>query len=120
MHNRARIIVQVTIYRRLRIGRDGYLDQSEACDISYIVREYGRSIFDTGSRYVQCIFMIYQMSSNMIGLFHDNLGHRVIFFNSFIATMIHVIILGCITSANGGYVFGRDGLFAVCTFSRIT
>ena len=27
------IIVQVTIYRRLRIGRDGYLDQSEAYDI---------------------------------------------------------------------------------------
>ena len=30
----ARILVQVTIYRRLRIGRDGHLDQSEACDIS--------------------------------------------------------------------------------------
>ena len=31
---RARILVQVTIYRRLRIGRDGHLDQSEAYDIS--------------------------------------------------------------------------------------
>ena len=31
---RARILVQVTIYRRLRIGRDGHLDQSEAHDIS--------------------------------------------------------------------------------------
>ena len=31
---RARIFVQVTIYRRLRIGRDGHLDQSEAYDIS--------------------------------------------------------------------------------------
>ena len=29
----ARIIVQVTIYRRPRIGRDGHLDQSEAYDI---------------------------------------------------------------------------------------
>ena len=33
----ARILVQVTIYRRLLIGRDGHLDQSEAYDISYIV-----------------------------------------------------------------------------------
>ena len=35
-HNtaRARILVQVTIYRRLLIGRDGHLDQSEAYDIS--------------------------------------------------------------------------------------
>ena len=31
---RARILVQVTIYRRLLIGRDGHLDQSEAYDIS--------------------------------------------------------------------------------------
>ena len=30
----ARVLVQVTMYRRLRIGRDGHLDQSEACDIS--------------------------------------------------------------------------------------
>ena len=29
----ARILAQVTIYRRLLIGRDGHLDQSEACDI---------------------------------------------------------------------------------------
>ena len=29
----ARILVQVTIYRRLLIGRDGHLDQSEAYDI---------------------------------------------------------------------------------------
>ena len=29
-----RIRVQVTIYRRLRIGRDSHLDQSEAYDIS--------------------------------------------------------------------------------------
>ena len=28
------ILVQVTIYHRLRIGRDGHLDQSEAYDIS--------------------------------------------------------------------------------------
>ena len=32
--SRARILVQVTIYRRLLIGRDGHLDQSEAYDIS--------------------------------------------------------------------------------------
>ena len=32
--SKARILVQVTIYRRLRIGRDGHLDQSEAYDIS--------------------------------------------------------------------------------------
>ena len=31
---RGRILVQVTIYRRLRIGRDGHLDQSEAYDVS--------------------------------------------------------------------------------------
>ena len=31
---RARILVQVTIYHRLLIGRDGHLDQSEAYDIS--------------------------------------------------------------------------------------
>ena len=30
----AHILVQVTIYRRLRIGRDDHLDQSEAYDIS--------------------------------------------------------------------------------------
>ena len=30
----ARVLVQVTIYCRLRIGRDGHLDQSEAYDIS--------------------------------------------------------------------------------------
>ena len=29
-----RILVQFTIYRRLLIGRDGHLDQSEAYDIS--------------------------------------------------------------------------------------
>ena len=31
---RAPTLVQVTIYRRLLIGRDGHLDQSEAYDIS--------------------------------------------------------------------------------------
>ena len=30
----AYILVQVTINRRLRIGRDGHLDQSEAYDLS--------------------------------------------------------------------------------------
>ena len=30
---RGRILVQVTIYRRLLIGRDGHLDQSEAYNI---------------------------------------------------------------------------------------
>ena len=39
--SRLRILVQVTIYRRLLIGRDGHLDQSEAYDISQRVREYG-------------------------------------------------------------------------------
>ena len=34
-----RILEQVTIYRRLRIGRDGYFDQSEAYDISTIYRD---------------------------------------------------------------------------------
>ena len=34
---RARILVQVTIYLRLPIGRDGHLDQSEAYDISQLV-----------------------------------------------------------------------------------
>ena len=30
----SRILEQVTIYRRLQIGRDGHIDQSEAYDIS--------------------------------------------------------------------------------------
>ena len=34
IHIRARILVQVTIYRRPLIGRDGHPDQSEAYDIS--------------------------------------------------------------------------------------
>ena len=34
LRTRGRILVQVTIYRRLLIGRDGHLDQSEAYDIS--------------------------------------------------------------------------------------
>ena len=38
---RARILVQVTIYRRLRIGRDGRLDQSGAYDVSQLVRKCG-------------------------------------------------------------------------------
>ena len=33
-YGRVRILVQVTIYRRLLIGRDDHLDQSEAYDIS--------------------------------------------------------------------------------------
>ena len=33
-HSWACILVQVKIYRRLLIGRKGYLDQSEAYDIS--------------------------------------------------------------------------------------
>ena len=33
LQTRARILVQVTIYRRLLIGRDGHLDQSKAYDI---------------------------------------------------------------------------------------
>ena len=33
-HSRAHILIQVTLYRRLRIGRDGHLDQSEAYDMS--------------------------------------------------------------------------------------
>ena len=41
-----RILVQVTIYRRLLIGRDGHLDQSEAYDISQLVREYGPRVAD--------------------------------------------------------------------------
>ena len=34
MQHWGRILVQVTINRRLRIGRDDHLDQSEAYDIS--------------------------------------------------------------------------------------
>ena len=40
----ARILKQVTIYRRRLISRDGYLDQSEAHDISQPVRAYGSRI----------------------------------------------------------------------------
>ena len=35
------MIVQITIYRMLLIGRDGLLYQSEAYDISQLVRKYG-------------------------------------------------------------------------------
>ena len=42
-----RILVQATIYRRLLIGRDGHLDQSEAYDILQLVREYGQSHLKT-------------------------------------------------------------------------
>ena len=38
------ILLQVAIYRRLLIGRNGHLDQSEAYDISQLVREYGTCI----------------------------------------------------------------------------
>ena len=41
LQSRARILVQVTINRRPLIGRDGHLDQSEAYDLSQLVREYG-------------------------------------------------------------------------------
>ena len=41
-----RILVQVTIYRRLLIGRDGRLDQSKAYDISQLVREYGPVLWE--------------------------------------------------------------------------
>ena len=37
------VVVQGTIHRRLQIGRDGHLDQSEAYDISEHVREYATS-----------------------------------------------------------------------------
>ena len=40
-YSRLHIPTQDTIYRRLRIGRDVHLDQSEAYDISQLVREYG-------------------------------------------------------------------------------
>ena len=51
LHTRGRILVQVTIYRRLLIGRDGHLDQSEAYDISQLVREYGPSCTQLPERY---------------------------------------------------------------------
>ena len=44
--SRACILVQVTINRGPRIGRDNHPDQFEACGISQLVREYGpRSVF---------------------------------------------------------------------------
>ena len=36
----ARILVQAANYRRLRIGRDGHLDQSEAYDIRIYLNVY--------------------------------------------------------------------------------
>ena len=41
------ILVQVAIYRRLRIGRDGHLDQSEAYDYRNLYENTGR-ISDVG------------------------------------------------------------------------
>ena len=43
----ARILVHDTIYRRLLIGRDGHLDQSEAYDISWLVRQHCASVIIT-------------------------------------------------------------------------
>ena len=37
------MLLKATIYRLLRIGRDGHLDQSESKDMSYFVPEYGPS-----------------------------------------------------------------------------
>ena len=37
----------ITIYRRLQFGRDDHLNQSEAYDISKLVREYGPRMGDT-------------------------------------------------------------------------
>ena len=37
----AHLLVQVTIYRRLRIGRDDHLDQSEAYDILCHLNNHG-------------------------------------------------------------------------------
>ena len=45
-----RILVQVTIYRRILIGRDGHLDQSEAYDISYLVRAANAYLWSTAYR----------------------------------------------------------------------
>ena len=59
-----RILVQVTIYRRLRIGRDDHLLKSEACDISYHVRENGSetSYLHQG----HAVFSGYQQTSAML------------------------------------------------------
>ena len=53
MYARSCILVQVTIYRRLLIDRDGHLDQSEAYDISKIVREYGPRHVDMVKTYIK-------------------------------------------------------------------
>ena len=47
----ARILVQVTIYRRLLIGRDGHLDQSEAYDISYFSINQTRELLSILNHY---------------------------------------------------------------------
>ena len=60
----ARILVQVTIYRRLGIGRDGDLDQSQAYDISQLVREYGSC--RTGAKAVSAYFTSKQMACTAV------------------------------------------------------
>ena len=52
-----RIFVQVTIYRRLLIGRDGHLDQSEAYDIAQLVREYAPRWAATAVYHCTTIYM---------------------------------------------------------------
>ena len=53
-----RILVQVMIYHTLLIGRDGHLDQSEAYDISFLVREYGTCIVSGSQILADCYFCI--------------------------------------------------------------
>ena len=45
IRSRARILVQVTIKRRLRIGRDGHLDQSEVYE-NTVQGPYSRTSYD--------------------------------------------------------------------------
>ena len=60
---RSRILAQVTIYRRLLIGRDSHLDQSEAYDISLLVREYGPGFLISYFFNTTCTRKIHQMCS---------------------------------------------------------
>ena len=49
--------MQLTIYRRLQIGRDGHLDQSEAYDISLLVTLQSSSVATQALYFAKLAFL---------------------------------------------------------------
>ena len=75
---RDRILVQVTIYRRLRISRDVHLDQSEAYDISQLVREYGPRMTGCLARRVRLIWHPHSVCTTILARFVNSMIPAVV------------------------------------------